>query len=102
MDTDVFIEYASKRRTILAALEPLYRYSQEVLARHDLTRSEAGLLADYLVRVRHLLSQLAEAETRLNEDRRAIEVIGNLKEKYLELEGLVKEKRNSLIAKTAA
>jgi hypothetical protein len=38
----------------------------------------------------------------MHADRRVIEIIGNLKEKYLELEGRVKEKRNSLITNTAA
>jgi hypothetical protein len=76
--------------------------ARKVLVMKALTLAEAQMLTDAVVHARTMLTEWAEAEGRLKRDVRLIETIGNMKKQYLDLEGMVKERRNSLSRGTRA
>ncbi len=85
-----------EREDLFNTLEELYRRSQRMLAARQFTFEDARKLSVSITSVRTLLSELAEIESRMPFGPQSAAAIRNLKDRYWELEGRVKEARNSL------
>jgi hypothetical protein len=96
--------YAATERTgmiannenIFRTLEDLYLTSRLMLGKNNINLDDTRQLAGYVTQVRVLLAELEHIETRLHRSETALSSIGGLKQRYLELEGMVKEARNNL------
>jgi hypothetical protein len=98
------MQYAAKKETgisannegIIRTLDDLYHTSQQMLGKNNITFEDTRQLAGYVTQVRILLDELEHIETRLRRSETALSSITGLKQRYRELETLVKEARNSL------
>ena len=98
------MQYAAPEGTVLSAnnanifktLDDLYHTSRHVLGKNTVTLEDARQLAGSVTEVRVLLTELEHVETSLDRPVAALTSISDLKQRYLELEGMVKEVRNTL------
>jgi len=98
--TDTSIAKTSRDRDgIFSTLHNVYYESRSLLRRNDVTLEDARVLAQQVTDVRRLLADLACVETRLQRADHTLASIAELKERYSELEGLVKEVRNTMADK---
>lgn len=81
---------------ILKTLDELYHTTRQMLRKSTITLEDTRQLAGYVTQVRVLLAELEHTETRLHRSETALSSISRLKQRYLELEGMVKEARNTL------
>ena len=81
---------------IFKTLDDLYHTSRQMLEKNNATLEDTRQLAGYVTQVRVLLAELEQIETRLHRSDTAMSTITSLKQRYLELEGMVKEVRNNL------
>jgi hypothetical protein len=84
---------------VLMALLAVHREALKAFSEQKFTLAETQVLAETIVQVRDLLADWAEAENGLGQNEQLVTVIKNMKECYLELEGMIKERRNDLIIK---
>jgi hypothetical protein len=89
---DVFADHESLATT----LDGLYHTSRRVLRKTAMNTEDIRQLADYVTQVRVLLAELEQLETGSHCSETALSAISGLKQRYLELEGMVKEARNNL------
>jgi hypothetical protein len=93
---------SSENDNIFRTLEELYRTARLMLGKSTVTLEDTRLLAGYVTQVRALLAELELIEIRSSRLLSAPSPVTGLKERYLELEGMVKEVRNSLHRKSQA
>ena len=87
----------SEREHIFSDLEELYWRSQHMLASRRFAFEDVRQLSVSITHVRTLLTELAEIEGRMpGSGLHTIAAIRSLKDRYWELEGMVKEARNNL------
>jgi hypothetical protein len=86
----------SAENEIFKTLDDLYRASRLMLGKKSITLEDTRQLAGYITQVRVLLAELEHLEIRLHRSPSALTSITGLKDRYFELEGMVKEARNSL------
>ena len=89
---DIFADYESLETT----LDGLYHTSRRILRKSAIEPEDIRQLADYVTQVRVLLTELEQLETGSHRSETALSAISGLKQRYLELEGMVKEARNNL------
>jgi len=82
--------------SIFKTLDDLYHTSRQMLGKNNVNLEDTRQLAGYVTQVRVLLAELEHIETRLHRSESAMSSIAGLKQRYLELEGMVKEARNTL------
>jgi len=97
-DKNISVDNAS----IFKTLDDLYQSSRQTLLNKNVTLEDTRQLAGYVTQVRVLLAELEHIETRLQRSETALSYISGLKQRYLELEGMVKEARNTLHRNSAA
>ena len=86
----------ANNESIFRTLDDLYRTSRQMLGKNNVNLEDTRQLAGYVTQVRVLLSELEQIETRLQRSETALSSIAGLKQRYRELEGMVKEARNTL------
>jgi len=86
------------RDELFQMLDGLSRKASEVLARRRAKAADVQLLAGYVAEIRHLLHELSLLSLRPGAPAAPHEQCRSLVERYLELEGMVKELRNDLAA----
>jgi len=86
----------ANNESIFRTLDDLYRTSRQMLGKTNINLEDTRQLAGYVTQVRVLLAELEQIETRLCRSETALPSITGLKQRYLELEGMVKEARNTL------
>jgi len=89
---DIFADHES----LEATLDGLYHTSRRVLRKSAINPEDIRQLADYVTQVRVLLAELEQLETGSHRSETALSAISGLKQRYFELEGMVKEARNNL------
>lgn len=89
---DVFADHES----LVTTLDGLYHTSRRVLRKSVINIEDMRQLADYVTQVRVLLAELEQLETGSHRSETTLSAISGLKQRYLELEGMVKEARNNL------
>ena len=87
---------SADREQVLKTLRELYHKARYTLSRSDFTFDEARSLSQYVTDARMLLTELAQLEFRIRREDGGGESIVELRELYWELEGMVKEARNTL------
>lgn len=85
-----------EREHILRDLYDLYHQSRSMLAGKQFTLQDARTLSASVTDVRILLTELGEIESRAPGGAQLTAAIRDLKDRYWELEGMVKEIRNGL------
>jgi hypothetical protein len=86
----------AQNESIFRTLDDLYHTSLLMLGKNNVNLEDTRQLAGYVTQVRVLLAELERIETRIHRSETALLSISGLKQRYLELEGLVKEARNNL------
>jgi len=84
------------RERIFANLNELCILSHSILTENQLNLQDAQRLSLSVTSMRVLLADLEQIEARLGRPDRTIVSVHTLKERFWELEGMVKEVRNSL------
>ncbi len=87
------------KENVLSVLSDLYFRSRDVLTRAQVSLEDAVILSEGIMHLRMLLTELERLESGLKKRGLAISSVIDLKERYLELEGMIKEKRNNLAGK---
>jgi len=87
---------SADNKNILTILVELDHTARRVLGKKDVTLEDTRRLADYVTQVRILLAELELIDARPSRFGMALSSISGLKERYWELEGMVKEVRNNL------
>jgi len=87
---------SANHESIFRTLDDLCHTSRLMLRKNNINLEDTRQLAGYVSQVRVLLAELERIETRLHRSETALSSITGLKQRYLELEGMVKEARNSL------
>ncbi len=85
-----------ERENIFITLEELYSRSQRMLAARRFTYEEVRKLSVSITSVRTLLAELAEIESSVSRRPQSAALIRDLKDRYWDLEGMVKEARNNM------
>jgi len=86
----------SEREQIFKTMHELYHQSRVTIAQHTATLADTRILTGYVMEVRKLLAELEQVEYRARGNDRTLAAIQDLKARYGDLEGMVKEERNSL------
>jgi hypothetical protein len=81
---------------IFRTLDELYHQSRHILAKNTVIFDDVRRLSGYIASVRTLLNELEFIEGRIRQSSQAIASLHDLRERYWELEGMVKEARNTL------
>lgn len=81
---------------IQAALDNLAGESARILKNNTVSFDEARLLAGYITELRQLLDELWQLEGARKPDESRTVALYRMKERFFELEGMIKERRNSL------
>ena len=90
-------DFSAKNEGFFRTLDDLYHTSRLMLGKKNTaTLEEVRQLAASVTQVRVLLAELEHHETRLHSSGTAFSPIPGLKQRYLELEGMVKEARNTI------
>jgi len=87
---------------ILSTLEGLYHESRYLLMKSTVTPTDAQKLSGYVTNVSMLLTELEQLENRMRRSENALAAIHALKQRYGELEGMVKEAGNRPPGRTSA
>ena len=87
---------SAENEGLFSTLDDLCHTSWHLLRKNNVTLEDTRQLADYVTQVRVLLTELEHSEARLHRSETALSSIAGLKQRYLELEGMVKEARNNL------
>ncbi len=87
---------SANNESFFSTLDDLYHTSWHMLRKNNFTLEDTRQLADAITQVRVLLTELERIKTGLNRSETALSTIAGLKQRYRELEGMVKEVRNNL------
>jgi len=87
---------SANNESIFRTLDDLYHTSRQMLNKSNVTLEDIRQMAGYVTQVRVLLAELQHIETRRHRSGTALSSITGLKQRYLELEGMVKDTRNNL------
>ncbi|MEW5745194.1 MAG: hypothetical protein AB1805_07150 [Nitrospirota bacterium] len=83
--------------SVCCVLEELFRESESVLSKNEMTIDQALGIIGAVTRIRGLLTELARIETSRERKGRTADVVLHLNECYAALEGAVKEARNDMM-----
>ncbi len=87
------------REEIFRTLIDIYLRSRDLLLRRKVRLDDAVTLSAGITHLRLLLQELEQLESELKKSGRTNSLIIDLKERFLELEGMIKETRNDLAGK---
>ena len=87
------------REEIFRTLIDIYLRSRDLLLRRKVRMEDAVTLSDGITHLRLLLQELEQLESGLKKSGRTNSLIIDLKKRFLELEGMIKEIRNDLAGK---
>lgn len=89
---------AASLEPFLALLDKFCLQIHAVLSKNACTPSRATLILQNIIRIRQLLSDLETIEKQESTNAHVIRSISELQRKYLDMEGMVKEKRNAMLS----
>ena len=92
-------EATGDREEVFRTLNDIYLRSRDLLLRRKVRLENAVTLSDGITHLRRLLQELEQLESGLKKSGRTNSLIIDLKERFLELEGMIKETRNDLAGK---
>jgi DNA repair ATPase RecN len=87
---------SANNESLFSTLDDLYHTSWHMLRKNNVRLEDTRQLAEYVTQVRVLLAELERIETRVPRSETVLSSITRLKQRYRELEGMVKEVRNNL------